>query len=113
MTTPRKEKKRESRREEKAEKAAILDKVTYSCHCGKLFCISNNCLQTVDRNYYIFCRVLKKNCLNVLRKVFMAIYTIILSKNTIKFLIWKDCRLLVKMKRRRFVIISLFALSNY
>lgn len=30
MTTPRKEKKRESRREEKAEKAAILDKVTYS-----------------------------------------------------------------------------------
>ena len=27
MTTPRKEKKRESRREEKAEKAAILDKV--------------------------------------------------------------------------------------
>lgn len=28
MTTPRKEKKRESRREEKAERAALLDKVT-------------------------------------------------------------------------------------
>ena len=27
MTTPRKEKKREARREEKAEKAAVLDKV--------------------------------------------------------------------------------------
>ena len=29
MTTPRKEKKREARREEKAERAAALDKVTY------------------------------------------------------------------------------------
>lgn len=30
MTTPRKEKKREARREEKAEKAALLDKVSKS-----------------------------------------------------------------------------------
>lgn len=29
MTTPRKEKKREARREEKAEKAAILEKVSF------------------------------------------------------------------------------------
>lgn len=31
MTTPRKEKKREARREEKAEKAAVLDKVIILC----------------------------------------------------------------------------------
>lgn len=31
MTTPRKEKKREARREEKAEKAAVLDKVVILC----------------------------------------------------------------------------------
>lgn len=32
MTTPRKEKKREARREEKAEKAAVLDKVIFLCN---------------------------------------------------------------------------------
>ena len=32
MTTPRKEKKREARREEKAEKAAALDKVIHEPH---------------------------------------------------------------------------------
>lgn len=33
MTTPRKQIKRESRREEKAEKAAVLDKVIHFASC--------------------------------------------------------------------------------
>lgn len=39
MTTPRKEKKRESRREEKAEKAAALDKVVYEHLLLYIYCI--------------------------------------------------------------------------
>lgn len=37
MTTPRKEKKRESRREEKAEKAALLDKVKKFATCTDVY----------------------------------------------------------------------------
>jgi len=38
MTVPRKEKKREARREEKAEKAAVLEKVVLICPLCGYYC---------------------------------------------------------------------------
>lgn len=61
MTVPRKTKKREARREEKAEKAAILDKVLFPV----LFYFSDypDCpLHLLI--LVISCRVLRKNCLS-------------------------------------------------
>lgn len=104
MTVPTKEKKREARREEKAEKAAVLEKV-------RLFSLLFTLLVFLaldgiyGTNTHIFCRVLKKNCSSVSRKEFTVISIITLLINTTKSLTRKLERLLlVKMKRRRLCI---------
>lgn len=136
MTTPRKEKKREARREEKAEKAAILDKVCMFLKCNFLLLFSffflfsffggvgfvnfdfwsgwgKNNLAHVLTIY----RVSKRNCLNGLSEMFMVTSIIFLSKNTTKFLIWKQCRLSVKMKMRSKIwkayILPIFNFFNF
>lgn len=70
MTTPRKETKRESRRQEKAEKAALLDKVSLCLYFVPFvngsfvvfFLLGRPSGNILDNLCHLYCRVLRRNC---------------------------------------------------
>ena len=105
MTTPSKEKKREARREEKAEKAALLEKVRLNPNVTcELYVVFG--FLTVA---YILHSLLKNSYWSAFKREFIKTYTIILLKSTRKLLILRAMNLLLKKKYVLLLLIHFFS----
>lgn len=100
MTTSRKENKREARREEKSEKAALMERVIYSSSVRWfIYFAQTMCGDNVSFLYFI-CQAIESELVERLKK-YMVTFTTIRKNNSTKFLAGNKKRLLARRKKTR------------